>query len=277
MAVTEHVVMFSSGAGSWAAARRVVDRHGCDHLTLVFCDTKGSNDSPHAGEDEDNYRFLREAACDVGGTLVWLQDGRDVWQVFKDDRMIGNTRTANCSKFLKQRVARRWLDENCDPGQTVVYVGIDWTEVHRLPAITSHYDPWQVDAPLTEPPYLDKADILTALVDRNIVPPRLYAMGFPHANCGGFCVRAGHGQFLRLLQNMPERFAYHEAKEQELRGHLRKDVAILRDRTGGTTKPLTLTAFRQRVQCGLEVDADDIGGCGCFVDVTTQTGDENRD
>ena len=72
--------MFSSGAGSWAAARRVADECGTSDLFLVFADVKGNNPSPHAGEDEDNYRFLKEASADTGGTLVWLNEGRDIWQ-----------------------------------------------------------------------------------------------------------------------------------------------------------------------------------------------------
>src|SRR4051794_34291502 len=98
--------MFSSGAGSWAAARRVADQHGTDNLVLLFADVKG--------EDEDNYRFLHEAAADIGGELVVVSDGRTIWDVFKDDRFLGNTRLANCSKFLKQKPARDWLDANCD-------------------------------------------------------------------------------------------------------------------------------------------------------------------
>ena len=89
-------------------------------------------------------------------------------------------------------------------------------------------------------------------------------MGFPHNNCGGFCVKAGQAHFKHLLEQMPERYAYHENKEQELRSYLDKDVAILRDRRGGTTKPLTLKDLRLRLVNDGEVDPYDWGGCGCF-------------
>jgi hypothetical protein len=42
--------MFSGGAGSWGAARRVADEHGTDDLVLLFADT-------HM-EDADLYRFI---------------------------------------------------------------------------------------------------------------------------------------------------------------------------------------------------------------------------
>lgn len=265
--MAKHVVMFSSGAGSWMAARRVADQHGTEDLYLVFSDVKGTSTSPHAGEDADNYRFLRQAGWDIGGQLVWLNEGRDIWQVFHDKRFLGNTRQANCSSLLKQRPARQWLEATCDPAETTVYVGIDWTESHRLPAIERAYLPYTAKAPLCEPPYLDKEDVLQALRERGIKPPRLYSMGFAHANCGGFCVRSGQAQFQTLLNVMPDRYAYHEAKEQELREYLGKDVAILRDRRGGTTKPMTLRQFRERVQAEqIHVDPYDIGGCGCFVE-----------
>lgn len=265
----KHVVMFSSGAGSWAAARRVADQHGTRDLYLVFGDVKGDNDHPHTGEDADNYRFLREAAADIGGVLVWLKEGRDIWEVFHDDRFLGNTRLANCSKFLKQRPARRWLEANCDPGDTTVYVGIDWTEIHRMTAVEKNYAPYRVAAPLCDPPYTGKNEVLAELRARGIEPPRLYDLGFAHANCGGFCVRGGQGHFRHLLEVFPERYAYHEEQEQALREYLGKDVAILRDRRGGKVRPMTLREFRHRLQGDPgSIDPDDlmdIGGCGCFV------------
>lgn len=281
----KRVVMFSSGAGSWMAARRIADQHGTSDLHLVFTDVGGYRPEEHEGEDADNYRFLRDAAADVFGIpparehtfaqlehvyshFHWLREGRTVWDVFFSTRMIGNTRISNCSRILKQEPARQWLNENCDPMNTTVYVGIDWSESHRLPAMQRNYMPYVVEAPLCEPPYLDKDDIFRIMTERGIKRPRLYDLGAPHANCGGFCVRQGQGGFLRLLEQQPERYAYHERREEEFRQFVGKDVAILRDRRGGTTKPLTLKALRERAQGGGEVDRDDIGGCGCFTGET---------
>ena len=264
--LTKHVVMFSGGLGSWMTARRVAERRGTSNLWLVFADVKGDNPSPHAGEDEDTYRFIAEAAANVGGTLVTLNEGRDIWQVFHDNRFLGNSRLANCSKFLKQIPCREWLDANCDPDDTTVYVGIDWTETHRLPAIVRNYLPYKAEAPLTEAPFLGRDAMHAACEAEGIEIPRLYRAGFAHNNCGGFCVRSGHAQFELLLREHPDRYAYHEAKEQGLREHLGADVAILRDRSGGTVTPLTMREFRERVQRNPDLfDNFDWGGCGCFV------------
>ena len=258
--------MFSGGAGSWMTAKRVADQYGTDDLTLLFADV-GSTRSPHVGEDEDTYRFIQEAAANVGAELVTVSDGRDIWQVFHDDRFLGNSRLANCSKFLKQKPCRDWLEENRDPADTTVYVGIDWSETHRLPAIEAGWAPYPVAAPMTEPPYLDKTAMLEALTAEGIEIPRLYRAGFAHNNCGGFCVRGGQAQMELLLREHPDRYAFHETEEQALRDHLDKDVSVLRDRTGGTSTPLTLTAFRERLEDQPDLfDPIDFGGCGCFTD-----------
>lgn len=261
-----HVVMYSGGIGSWATAARVKERMAPgDRLVLLFADVKGASaaDNPHIGEDEDTYRFIDQTAAQLEAELVRVADGRTIWEVFRDKRFLGNARLANCSHLLKQAPARKWLEENTTPDDSAVYVGIDWTETHRVPAIEKAYLPWRCSAPMAEAPYVSKADMVDALRAEGIEPPRAYALGFPHNNCGGGCVRAGQAQFRKLLQVMPARYAEWERQEAALREHLGKDVAILRDRRGGSSRPLTLTEFRDANTD--DEDTLDFGGCGCFV------------
>lgn len=255
-----HIVTFSGGVGSWAAAKRVVASEGAENVTLLFSDT--------LIEDEDLYRFLDEAAANVGAELVRIADGRDVWQIFFDERFLGNSRIDPCSKILKRQSFDRWLRDHCNPAETVVYVGIDWSEEHRYTRLRDRRaaEGWTYRAPLCDAPYLTKTDVFAWLKREGIQRPRLYDMGFAHNNCGGFCVKAGHGHFKRLLAAMPERYAYHEGKEREIRAYLDADVSILTDTEGGVKSPLTLEAFRKRVEAGAQVDLFDLGGCGCFVD-----------
>lgn len=268
----KHVVMYSGGIGSWAAAKMVAAMYGTRDLYLVFTDVKGDSESPHIGEDEDTYRFLKDSVENVGGQFVYLNEGRDIWQVFKDRNFLGNSRIAHCSHLLKQKPARKWLEENCDPNDTFVYVGIDWTETHRLPAIIKNYKPYLAFAPLAEPyfhnenkMYYDKNELIEWAESEGLTPPRLYSLGFSHNNCGGGCVRAGQGQFKKLLEVMPERFAMWEAKEQEVIKHIGKDVSILTEMKDGIKKPLPLIELRRRVESQPQlVDDLDMGGCGCF-------------
>jgi hypothetical protein len=275
--MTKHVVMFSGGIGSWATAKIVAERFGTQDLYLLFSDVKGGAESPHIGEDEDTYRFIDDALKNIGGgTYVYLNEGRDIWTLFSEQNFLGNSRVANCSKILKQRPARAWLKENADPADSIIYVGIDWTETHRMGAIVKNYLPYKAEAPLTEYPYYDKNQLIEWANREGLKTPRLYELGFAHNNCGGGCVRAGQGQFKKLLDVMPERFDVWEQKENELRDQIGKDVAILREMVDGVRKPLPLTVLRQRIeQQPSLIDSFDIGACGCFVDDEDETeGDE---
>lgn len=255
----KHVVMFSGGVGSWMAARRVVEQHGTDGVVLLFTDT--------LVEDADLHRFLDEAAVDVGAPLVKIAEGRTPFEVFRDVRYLGNSRIAPCSRVLKQEPARKWVDANA-PGARL-YVGIDWTEVHRLAPVVKNWKPYEIEAPLCRAPYLDKRQIIDELGRRGIKAPRLYAEGFPHNNCGGVCVRAGQAQFAHLLRVRPESYRIAEEQELEWQGAIGSDATILRDRTGGDTKPMTLRAFRHGIEAGAQPDLFGFGGCGCFVDAET--------
>lgn len=254
-----HVVMWSGGITSWATARHVIREHGTASTVLLFADT--------LIEDPDLYRFNEQASRQLGVPITRVADGRTPWQVFEDARWLGNTRIAQCSHKLKQEPCRAWLTENTDPADTTLYVGIDWTEPHRLPAIVRGWQPWTVDAPLTRPPYRDKEQLLAEARAVGLEIPRLYRLGFAHNNCGGACVKGGQAQWVRLLATFPDRYARAERAEQKMRALLGKDVSILRDRVGGTTRPLTLTELRERVESRPDqLDLFDEGGCGCFVD-----------
>jgi len=260
MTTRQALVLFSGGIGSFAAGMRTAFKYGAENTRLLFTDTKT--------EDEDLYRFINQAAEAVGSELIVLTEGRDVWELFFDQKFIGNTRVDICSRILKRDLARDWINENCDPADTAIVLGIDWTEIHRYERAIPHWKPYTLNAPMVESPLMSKDEMIQWARDLGIEPPRLYAMGFPHNNCGGFCVKQGHKAFENLLRTMPDRYAYHEAKEQEFRDTFDKDVAILRDRRDGSTTPYTLKQLRERLDTGqLTLSEDqDWGGCGCMVD-----------
>jgi 3'-phosphoadenosine 5'-phosphosulfate sulfotransferase (PAPS reductase)/FAD synthetase len=252
----ERVVMFSGGVGSWAAARRTVERHGADGVTLLFADT--------LIEDPDTYRFLPEAAERLGVPLVSVADGRTPWQVFEDEKFLGNSSLAPCSKILKQQVCRRWMKANA-PAATIV-MGLDWTEAHRVAGAERGWAPWVVENPLLERPYFAKSELLSQLEEWGVRMPDLYRRGYAHNNCGGLCCRGGQAQWRHVYFDNPEGFATAEAHENGFRERSGKDVAMLKDRTGGRVRPLTLTELRESLIVAPSMFADaDWGGCGCFV------------
>lgn len=252
----QHVVQFSFGIGSWATAKLVARRHGTEHLTLLFADVKM--------EDEDTYRWGREAAANVGGRLVEIADGRDPWQVFFDERYLGNTRADPCSKILKRELCDRYMEKHFDPAHCIRYVGIHWSESDRYRRVAARLPGWNVQAPLCEKPLMAYNEQHAWAAREGLKPQRLYELGFAHSNCGASCVKAGQASWRLLLRTFPERYAYHERREQELRDYLGKDVSILRDRRGGVTKPWTLRAFREHLEARGECDPFDWGACGCF-------------
>lgn len=256
------IVMFSGGIGSWAAAKRTVAEHGAKNVQLLFCDT--------LIEDPDLYRFIDEAAADVGAPLIKIADGRTPRQVYRDRRMLGNSRIAPCSTELKQKPARKWVDVWCSEHlgyRPTIVLGVDWTELHRLEGAARGWAPYPVDAPLTRPPLRYKEELLAELEQAGIMRPALYRQGFAHNNCGGGCCRAGLAQWAHLYRTKPETFAEWEATEEDLRAYLNADVSMLRNRRFGANPVLTLREVRQRVEQQQTLFAgEEWGGCGCFME-----------
>ena len=254
----KHVVFYSGGLGSWATAMRIRETIPNKDILLLFTDT--------LMEDEDLYRFLEETSSSMGIELLTIADGRTPWQIFKDEQFLGNSRVDPCSKILKRNIARRWIKKNYKPEDCILYLGIEWSEIHRWERAKEKWLPYTMKAPLCEPPYLDKLQIIKALKSEGIGIPRLYQMGFPHNNCGGFCIKAGLSHFRLLLKEMPERYRYHEKKEEELREFFGKDVTILRRQRNGEREYITLKAFRESIEKEpKQPELFDWGGCGCFL------------
>ena len=176
----KHIVQYSGGVCSFFAALRVIQRFGTDTVVLLFADT--------LMEDEDLYRFLEETAAYLKVPITYIRDGRNPWQVFKDERYIGNTRADPCSKILKRELMDAWVRANATP-DAIRYFGLDWTETERLDRLRARLvltgiKPEQVVAPMADwKPVVDKPDMLVKLNKLGIKIPRLYAMGFAHNNC----------------------------------------------------------------------------------------------
>lgn len=246
----KYVVQFSGGVGSFATALWAKANFPKEDILLLFCDTKQ--------EDESLYKFLDQTQKHLGIIITRVQDGRNVWEVFEDEKFIGNSRVASCSKKLKQTVSKAWVTANMDPERTKLLFGIDWMEDHRTSAIRANWAPYECLFPLVEDKTWDKNKFLANLPNLGIDIPELYKLGFAHNNCGGFCVRAGEAHFLNLLDKLPERYAYHEAKEQALSSRLGGNHHILPKRS------LYELRVNQDLIRNSEEGKLDWGGCGCF-------------
>lgn len=273
-----HIVNVSSGLASAEALERTIARVGKEYTIGVFADVKGRSTHEHAGEDVDNYRFLADIERWFGLEIVRIVEGRDIWQAMVDARAItlpvGKSKVARCSIDLKRKPIDQWVTTRYTPDTCVLVSGLDWAEPHRIADFTAAKAPYRCWFPLNERPYMDKCHIADKWQARDIQPPALYAFGFSHANCGGFCVKAGQAHFALLYRTNKARYLYHAEKESEFRREINPAVTILRDRRGGTSTPLTLYEFADRLERGDAYDRDEWGGCGCFAPIRQERMDD---
>ena len=253
-----HIISFSTGLSSAICVERVYERYGAEPMRIVFMDT--------LIEDGDNYRFKREMYerwHGMGIEIVDLVEGRDPYRVSSDQSIISNQKIAPCTFRLKIEPFVKHL-KSID-GDITIHIGYDYSEVHRTEATTRNYEKrgWLVDYPLLWKPYEMRPYQKVARDDWNVEPPRMYQMGYSHANCGGMCVKQGQGDWIRTLINFSDRFALVDQWEKERRDHpVRKNYAILRDQSNGQVRPMTLEKLRIRYESSKQLSLfDSNNGC----------------
>ena len=253
-------ISFSGGIGS-AISALIAHENGLD-FNLIFADT--------LIEDEDLYRFNRDVARACGKEIIVLTDGRTPWDVYRDKRWIGNTRTAHCSTELKTKPIKAWLEKNASQNDPLV-LGMDYSELDRIERAQTNWYPRPVVSLLNEykvwRPQYD-----SILAKHGIKRPRLYDQGYEHNNCGGFCCKAGLVQFERLYRTNRKRYLYHESEMERVMGEIGPTAKpFLRKSDRGDTQYITLRDFRKELDSGTaELPMFDSAGCGCFTDEETE-------
>jgi hypothetical protein len=255
----KHVINFSGGLCSFWAAHRVVQRHGTKGVVLLFADT--------LIEDDELYTFNDQASALLGIPITRICVGLTPWQLFRKQGLIANSKYPICSVYLKREPLDEWHRTHCLELGATLYIGFDWTEQFRLDDLRAAKPFWRIEAPMTEPPFWDKCRMQTEAEKLGLKIPRLYGLGFPHNNCGGRCVRAGISHWVHLYRTLPHRYAEWEAEEQQTITELNaRGIAaqtMLKDRRGGSYKPMTLADLRKRIEAGEKLPRFDWGGCGC--------------
>lgn len=251
----KYQISFSGGKGSAVSALAALE-HGLD-FNLIFADT--------LIEDADLYRFNADVAKACGKEIIKLCEGRTPWGVFVGKRYIGNSRIAPCSSELKTKPVMLWLENNASPDDPLV-LGMDWSEMDRIDKARKRWAPRPVVSLLNElKVYRWQHEVI--LKRHGIEPPRLYARGFSHNNCGGFCVRAGQAQFARLLSSDPKTYRLHEETMEYVMWKIGPTAKpFLRMTVDGKKTYVTLREFREHVESGGQVDMFSAEGCGCFTD-----------
>ena len=233
------IVSFSTGLSSAITAVRVLEKY--PEATFVFMDTNF--------EDEDNYRFMSDFENKFGVKITKLAEGRNPYQVSRDEHVIPNNSLAPCTFRLKIDLFRKYLKTL--EGETTIYIGYDFTELHRCIPMTKNYGAlgYTVDYPLLWKPIETRRYTDVVRNDWGVEPPRMYQIGYTHANCGGRCVKQGQGDWIRTLINFPERYAEIEEWENDMRkNEVNANYALLKSQTKEGRQPLTLTELRERYE-----------------------------
>jgi len=348
---TTCIVMYGGGLTSYEVARRAIEKYGKECTEIWFADTRT--------EDEDLYRFNRDVERLLGKPLRVFDQGMDIWEVFRQQRFLGNSRIDPCSKYLKRVPLRKKLEQeypdyrciNClcawKQGDVTLQVAEFGGEIEEVKVCTNcshqeseyassiqtfmkaqehgtmdgtqlrviaksfkgrvercstdgrfvrvvlgmdiiqdcdrlfraemYWRPFNVWFPLAEKPYVNKIDIIDELNRQSVKAPRLYAEGFEHNNCGGFCVKAGMGQMAHLYKRMPERFLYHEEKELEFQEFIGDEVTILSQTTKGVRRNLSLRELRLRIEAGEDFSFSKGMACACLNPVSVDEDEKQFD
>jgi len=188
----KHVVGFSGGVASSVVAKIVAEEHPKETV-LLFCDT--------LTEPPDNYRFRAEVAAYIGLPIVRVADGRDIWELFRDEKFLGNQSRTPCSEHLKAIVGDKWMKDN---GPAIYYVGYTPDEWRRAQRLSARKAQAGVE---TRFPLMDLGISKEECFDRvrncwGLKLPDMYEWA-EHANCVP-CVKAGMAYWGMVYLMAPE-------------------------------------------------------------------------
>ena len=233
-----HIVSIGGGTASTLELPQVViEKYGKDNVVLVIAALKG--------EHPDLWRLVDECEKMTGLSVTRISydpnvprkytvnappsDWLSIWDVFFQGPMMGNSRVDPCSNLLKRQTITRWMQDNYSPDSSVIHVGITFDEIDRTVAIMKRWREkgYRIECDLSKHRTVESSGYRA----REIVgwEPTLYRQGFPHNNCGGFCVKAGKQSFARLLWFDPQLYFYHAYQESLFQEIVGKTVTIMSD------------------------------------------------
>lgn len=253
----KYIVSVSGGLTSVEAWRRCLEKHGKESTIPVFADvgTVVENGKVVSGEDEDLFRFLEEVEFYFGQMVHHVRHPKykNVWDAFFGERYVTNGRIDTCSKFLKREVLGNFAKRY--PGSIVV-IGYSWIEMDRMNEFRKYVP--NVWFPLAESPIVNSEDIGNWWRERGIEPPRMYAQGFSHNNCGGLCFKAGLGQAYDVWKLTPWRYEYNERMQEKFLKEVSPYGTFLR-RKG---EKISLRQLRLEFEAGYVPGTSNYQSCG---------------
>lgn len=175
------VVWFSNGAASAVAWQETIQKYG------NLCQVVAVN-NPIKEEDEDNLRFARDVSAWLGQDLVYALNprfpGASTVEVWEKERAMCFPHGAPCTKHLK-RFAREHYERTHRVDWHVFGFTVEEKDRHERFVLgeRSNVLAILIEAKLTKQQCYDR------LISEGVIPPRMYEMGYPNANCPG-CVKS---------------------------------------------------------------------------------------
>jgi len=236
-------VWFSCGAASAVAAKLTLSRYGATHRVRVV-------NNPVAEEDEDNRRFLRDVENWLGVPVEIAVNDRfpdaSAETVWAKRRFMSGPHGAPCTIELKKVARQQWEAIN-KPDWHVLGFTYDEKDRHErfIRSERENVLPVLIDARMS------KQDCARYLAECGIEPPRIYALGYPNANCIG-CVKATSPTYWNLVRKQhPEVFERRAVQSREIGARLvrHNDERLFLDElpTWAEGAPLKTLEF----ECGL--------------------------
>ena len=196
------IVFYSMGVCSCYIACRLQDE--CQEAVCLWSDTKR--------EDGDTYRFGKQVAERWGLNVMEASDGRDLWDVWRQQHIIPARQLSQCSITMKIKPSQKYLESITEPGR--VAYGYDLGEEDRAERTERNWKhktlkPW---FPLLEWG-ISKEQCFGYFQQHGIEVPRMYQQ-FQHANCLP-CKNFRVNDWKALQYHYPEKFAEAAAFEAE--------------------------------------------------------------
>ena len=215
----KHIVQFSGGAASAYVAWLVANEFGKENTILLFHDTKS--------EHPDADRFRKQVSEFIGVPITEVSDGRDLWEVIKDNHCLPSSFIPFCTRVLKQEPAEAFYKELDKQGiEYTLYNGLGVEEIGRVQRsiVRGEVAGRTVRCLLAERNISDKEVKRTIRDDWRICLPEPY-LYLSHNNCIP-CFKAGKGHFYKVWQHYPEQFE-RAIQMEELTGHtVFKDTSL---------------------------------------------------
>jgi 3'-phosphoadenosine 5'-phosphosulfate sulfotransferase (PAPS reductase)/FAD synthetase len=241
----KHIVLFSGGANSSYLAWLVSKEQDKRDVILLH--------TPTYTEHPDADRFREQVSEYIGIPITVQADGRDVWQLIKDNHCLPSERIPFCSRTLKSEQAAKFYKILGE--EFIVYFGYDATEWRRVQRTSARLE---VSGYKAEYPLLDwhlSSDDIKDIIRNEwkicLPEPYLY---LNHNNCLP-CFKGGQKHFYQVWKHYPDYYAMAEKAE--------KDIYPLYEHT--VFKDTNLTKLREQWQSQMPMfpDEDDMRPCMC--------------